>query len=157
LCYGIRIIEREKKKRKTTDGREKSKINRKREREGRNKKKRERNEDVNKEVKTLQDLLASANIKPNQETSAGNVEKGSFGIFIAKIENEKPIFDWEKDLGGEDKLKKILNIFFFGNLAKVLNIRNPWDDEFKEEMGKFTVDMSEVEKEKESEDLLGNV
>ncbi|MBD5589179.1 hypothetical protein [Clostridium botulinum] len=118
------------------------------------KKKREKGDDVNKELKTLQDLLGSANIKPNQETSAENIEKGSFGVFIKKIEDEEPIPDWEKDLGKEDKIKKYIRIFYFGNLAKALGIPNPWIDEFEKEMKEFTVDKSEVEK--DEEDLLGD-
>lgn len=121
------------------------------------KRKREKGEDVNKELKTLQDLLASANIKPNQETSANNIEKGSLGMFIKKIEEEEPIPRWEEDLGKEDKIKQYILTFFFGNLAKVLNIKNPWQEEFENEMKQYTVDNTVIAEEDKNEDLLGDI
>lgn len=107
-----------------------------------------------KAMKILSLLSGDSNIKPVQETSAGNVSKGGFDVFIKHIEDEEPILDWEKDFGHVNKLKSMLNVFFFGNLARALNIKNPWQSEFDEEIKKYTVEDTEVEEEKNQVDFL---
>ncbi|MBY6838828.1 hypothetical protein [Clostridium botulinum] len=108
-----------------------------------------------KAMKILSMLSGDSNIKPVQESSSDRVQKGGFDAFIKHIEDDEPIFDWEKDLGHKDDVKSLLNIFFFGHLAKVLNIVNPFKTEYDEEMKSYTVDLNEVEDEKNQIDFLG--
>lgn len=108
-----------------------------------------------KAMKILSMLSGDSNIKPVQESSSDRTTKGGWDSFIKHIEDDEPIFDWEKDLGHKDSIKNLLNIYFFGNLAKVLNIVNPWKDEFDEEMKNYTVEIEEAEEEKNQVDFLG--
>lgn len=107
-----------------------------------------------KSMKILSMLSGDSNIKPVQESSSDRVQKGGYDAFIKHIEDDEPIFDWEKDLGHKDVIKNLLNIFFFGHLAKVLNIPNPFADEYDEEMKSYTVGLDEVEEEKNQVDFL---
>lgn len=107
-----------------------------------------------KAMKILSMLSGDSNIKPVQESSSDRVQKGGFDTFIKHIEDDEPIFDWEKDLGHRDIIKNLLNIFFFGHLAKVLNIPNPFADEYDEEMKSYTVGLDEIEEEKNQIDFL---
>lgn len=107
-----------------------------------------------KSIKILSMLSGDSNIKPVQESSSDRVQKGGYDAFIKHIEDDEPIFDWEKDLGHKDVIKNLLNIFFFGHLAKVLNIQNPFADEYDEEMKSYTVGLHEVEEEKNQTDFL---
>lgn len=110
-----------------------------------------------KAMKILSMLSGDSNIKPVQENSTEKITKGGFDVFVKHIEEDEPILDWEKDLGNLDKLKHYLNIFFFGNIAKALGIKNPWQDEFDEEMAEYTVEMTEVEEDNNSQvDFLGD-
>lgn len=108
-------------------------------------------------MKVLSTLSGDSNIKPNQETSIGNQTKGGFDIFIKNIEDNEPILDWEEDLGNIDKLKSMLSVFFFGHFAKVLNINNPHQAEYDEEMRKYTVEEEHEEEDSEPVDFLGDI
>lgn len=110
-----------------------------------------------KSMKILSMIAGDGNIKPVQETNSGSVGKGGFDVFIKNIEDNEPVLDWEKDLGNENKLKQLLSIFFFGNLAKSLNINNPFKKEFETEMKAYTVEEAEVEEEKNQVDFLDGV
>jgi hypothetical protein len=110
-----------------------------------------------KSMKILSMLSGDSNIKPNQETSVGNLTKGGYDVFLKHIEDDEPILDWEKDLGHIDKLKSMLNIFFFGHFAKVLNIANPWKSKYDEEMKQYTVEDEDLEEDKTQVDFLGEL
>lgn len=110
-----------------------------------------------KAMKILSMLSGDSNIKPNQESSVGNLTKGGYDVFIKHIEDDEPILDWEKDLGNIDRLKSMLNIYFFGHLSKALNIINPWKSNYDEEMKKYTVqNINDEEDNTQSIDLLGD-
>lgn len=107
-----------------------------------------------KAMKILSMLSGDSNIKPNQETSVGNLSKGGYDVFLKHIEDDEPILDWEKDLGNIDRLKSMLNVFFFGHLSKALNIINPWKSEYDDELKKYSVEDAEVEEDKTQVDFL---
>jgi len=109
-----------------------------------------------KSMKILSSISGDSNIKPVQESSSDRVQKGGFDVFVKHIENDEPILDWEKDLGHIDVIKNLLNIFFFGHLSKALSIPNPFADKYDEEMRSYTVDVAEVEEEKNQVDFLGD-
>lgn len=110
-----------------------------------------------KAMNILSMLSTDSNIKPSQKSkTAETIEKGAWGVFINRIEDKEPIYDWEKDLGKINYLKFYIKTFFFGNLAKALNIRNPWQKEFDEEMKKHTVELSEIEDDDVQDFLGGN-
>jgi hypothetical protein len=109
-----------------------------------------------KAMKILSMLSGDSNIKSNQESSVGNLTKGGYDVFIKHIEDDEPILDWEKELGNIDRLKSMLNIYFFGHLSKALNIINPWKSDYDEEMKKYTVQNFNEEEDTQSIDLLGD-
>lgn len=102
-------------------------------------KKRKAGDSVDKELKTLQDLLGSANIKPVQESAASSSEQLTFGTLIKKFENEKPIPEPLPEWMDADWIKKYVNVWFFGNLCRMMGKENPYQDEYDEEMAKYTV------------------
>lgn len=101
--------------------------------------KRQRGSDVSKELKTLQDLLGSANVKPAQENASMSSEQVTFGTLIKKYENEKPIPEPLPSWMDSDWIKKYVTVHFFGNLCKMMGKPNPYIDEYKKEMDKYTV------------------
>ncbi|GLO66145.1 hypothetical protein [Oceanobacillus kimchii] len=103
------------------------------------KKKREKNEPVDKELKTFQELLGSANIKPSQETGANSAEQATFGTLIKKYENEKPIPEPDESWKDVDGIKKYTSVWFLGHLCKMLGIKNEYSDMYDEEVKKYTV------------------
>ena len=102
--------------------------------------KREGRESADKNLKNLQDLLGSANIKPVQETGANATDQATFGTLIKKWENEKPIPDplpeWK-----EKDIFQYMKVWFLGHLSKMIGLNNPFAKEYEEEVNKNTVDV----------------
>ncbi|MGG2091253.1 hypothetical protein AB1283_00620 [Bacillus sp. S13(2024)] len=97
-------------------------------------------EKVDQQLKTLQDLLGSSNLKPVQETGANAVEQESFGTLIKKYENERPIPEPDEKWKDVDKIGKYVRVFFLGHLSRMLGIKNDYEDEYWEEINKYTVE-----------------
>ena len=106
-------------------------------------KKRQAGLSVDKELKTLQDLLGSANIKPAQENASMASEQVTFGTLIKKYENEKPIPEPLPEWMTENWIKKYVVVWFFGSLCKMMGKPNPFKDDYDEEINKYTVKTDE--------------
>lgn len=109
--------------------------------------KRKDGKDVSKEVKTLQDLLGSANIKPAQENASMASEQVTFGTLIKKYENEQPVPEPLPEWMTADWIRKYVVVWFFGNLCRMMGKVNPFQDEYEKEMDNYTVkvDVDEYE------------
>lgn len=103
------------------------------------KKKRENGTSVDKELKTLQDLLGSANIKPVQESNALASEQVTFGTLIKKYENEKPIPEPLGEWKDADWIKKYVLTWFLGHFSKMTGAKNEYSKMYDEEIEKYTV------------------
>lgn len=105
---------------------------------------RENNQDVDKQIKTLNDLMGSANLKPSQETGNQSVEQETFGTLIRKWEDTRPIQDdteWRK----HDDIGKYLKTWFTGHLMRMFNIENKDEKDYYNEINKYTVSSEDVE------------
>lgn len=104
-------------------------------------KKRAVNEKVDAQLKTLQDLLGSSNLKPVQETGANAVDQESFGTLIKKWENERPIPEPDESWKDVDGIGKYVRTFFLGHLARLFGKEgdNPFRDEYEQVIGEHTV------------------
>lgn len=96
-------------------------------------------EKVDQQLKTFQDLLGSSNLKPVQETGANAVEQESFGTLIKKFEREKPIPEPDPIWKDVDGIAKYIRTFFFGHMAKAIGAENKFQDEYENELKKYTV------------------
>lgn len=101
--------------------------------------KRQQGLSVDKEIKTLQDLLGSANIKPTQENAAMANEQVTMGTLIKKFENERPIPNPLQEWLENDLIGKYIRTWFLGCLARMMGKKNPFQEEFDEEIAKYTV------------------
>lgn len=108
-------------------------------------KRRANGEKVDQQLKTLQDLLGSSNLKPVQETGANAVEQESFGTLIKKFEKEKPIPEPDSAWKDVDGIGKYIRTFFFGHMAKAIGAENKFQNEYEEELSKFTVNQEDGE------------
>lgn len=101
---------------------------------------RSQNQPTDKLLKTYQDLLGSANLKPMQESGANALEQESFGTLILKYEKEKPIPKPNPKWKDVDSIKKYMTAFFTGHLMKMLGKENPEVSKvYNEEFDKLTV------------------
>ena len=105
------------------------------------------NKAVEKNVRALDVLLGSANLKPVQRSdgAGGNDSLTPFGVWIKKIENERPIPEPEEQFKDVDGIAKYISVWFLGHLSKVLNISNRYSNLYEDEIAKLTVERPEYE------------
>lgn len=108
-------------------------------------KRRASGEKVDQQLKTLQDLLGSSNLKPVQETGANAVEQETFGTLIKKFENERPIPEPDEQWKDVDGIGKYLRVWFLGHLARMMGVDNPYKNEYDEEIKKYKIELDEEE------------
>ena len=82
---------------------------------------------------------------PTNKIEREDANRGTYGTFIRMIENERPVFDAEKDLGMIDVVKKCIQVFFLGHLAEVLGIKNPVKLQYDSVMEDNGVDITTYE------------
>lgn len=104
--------------------------------------KRQRREDASKNLKNLQDIMGSANIKPAQYDES-QMGKDTFGTLIKKWENEKPIPEPLDEWKDKNYIEKYVRTWFFGHLARMIGAANPFKDEYDEIIQENTVDFQE--------------
>lgn len=103
------------------------------------KKLRESGNSADRELKTLQDLLGTANVKPSQETGADATEHATFGTLIKKFEEEEPIPEPDPEWKDVNGIKKYINVWFLGHLSKMMGINNETSKQYEEELSKHGV------------------
>ena len=98
-----------------------------------------------KTLKALQTACEACSINPKNKIEREDANRGTYGTFIRMIENERPVFDAEKDLGMIDVVKKCIQVFFLGHLAEVLGIKNPVKLQYDSVMEDNGVDITTYE------------
>ncbi len=107
--------------------------------------------------KTLQDLMGSLQVKPNQDNSNALTEAKTFGQLIAKWENEKPIPEPEDEFKDIDKMGLWVDVFFKGHLAKMMNFKNAFSTLYDNFISKYTVKKPTVDEEGVSEEIFNKL
>lgn len=101
-------------------------------------------------TKTLQDLLATANLQPKQTKDNTLAEQNTFGTLIRKWENEKPIPEPDPEWKDVDGIAKYITVYFLGHLCKMMGIKNSYSRMYETEMEKYKVDKPEYEDDDEA-------
>ena len=93
--------------------------------------------------KTLQDLMSSSSIKPNQSNSSALIDSKSFGELIGIWENEldggNPIPEPDDDFKDVDHIGQYIDVFFKGHLSKMMGLKNAFSSLYEKFMSKYTV------------------
>lgn len=102
----------------------------------------------------LQNLMGSAQIKPNQTNDNALAETNTFGTLIQKQEEEEPIPEPSPEWQDVDGIGKYFRVQVLGSLLNMFHLKNPYQDEFDEEMEKYTAHKPEMQSEdSEDEDI----
>lgn len=94
---------------------------------------------VNEALKTFQDLLGTANLKPSQNNDNALAEQNTFGTLIKKWETEKPIAEPAEEWKDVDGMKDLIDTYFLGHLCNLVHIKNDHSQRYKDEIAKYTV------------------
>lgn len=111
--------------------------------------------------KTLQDLMGSLQVKPNQSNSNALTEAKTFGQLIGRWEDEydggKPIPEPDEEFTDVDKIGLYIDVFFKGHLAKMVEIKNAFSRLYDSFMAKYTVTKPQYNEDTDSEELFDQI
>ena len=113
--------------------------------------------DTDKLDKTLQDLMSSNSIKPNQSTANALTEAKTFGQLIQKWEENKPVPEPEEDFKDVDKIGLYIDVFFKGHLSKMMGLKNAFSSLYERFMSKYTVKKPQYNEDTDSEELFEQI
>ena len=104
--------------------------------------------------KTYQELLATGNLQPRQNSNDTLSDAQTLGTLIAKWETERPLPDIDPELEDVDKIGKYIDVFFRGHMAKLLGLKNTLSHLYQRFMDKYTVKRPEYDGDEDSEALF---
>ena len=102
----------------------------------------EQDANTSRELKDLQDLMASASLKPVQNKNIAT-EENTLGNWIKRFENERPVPAPDPEFADVDGIWKKIRIWFLGHFSKIYNYENEYSREYEQEMSKYRVDTKE--------------
>lgn len=124
-------------------------------------KKQKAGKDTKDDLKTLQDLMTSLQIKPSQTNSNALTEAKTFGQLIEKWEDEwdggRPIPEPDEDFKDVDKIGALIDTFFKGHLAKMMGLKNGFSHLYDKFISKYTVTKPEYDEDTDSEVIFEQI
>ena len=108
--------------------------------------------DTDKLVKSLNEAMAASNLQPRQNVSNSSSDTLTFGQLIEKWEAEESI-EPDPEFEDVDGIKKYINVFFKGHLAKMMGLKNAYSQEYDEYMEQYTVTKPTYDEDEESSDI----
>ena len=109
--------------------------------------------DTDKLIKSLNDLMAAANLQPKQNVGNASTDSLTFGQLIEKWEKEKPIPEPDPEFKDVDGIGQYIRIWFSGWLAKAVGLKNAYSDDFDDYMKQYTVTKPQYIDEENSEGI----
>ena len=106
--------------------------------------------DIAKAIKSFQDLLDSADLKPKQNKENTFSDEQTFGTLIKKWENEDPIPEPDPEWKDVDGIVRYIHIYFLGHLCRMMGIENSYSKMYDEEMDRYRVEKPEYEEDSEA-------
>jgi hypothetical protein len=116
--------------------------------------------DTEKLDRSLNELLAAANLQPRQNVGNAAMDSLSFGQMIEKWEEEEPVYAPDPEFADVDGIGKYIRVWFKGHLARALGLDNGYSKEYDEYIKQYTVTKPDYEEDGKSEaiyqTLFGN-
>lgn len=107
--------------------------------------------------KSLNELMAAANLQPKQNVANSANDTLTFGQMIEKWEAEKPIPEPSPEFRDVDGIKKYISVWFKGALCSALGIGNTYSQEYEDEVKKYTVEKPTEREDDVSGDIYSTI
>jgi hypothetical protein len=114
-------------------------------------------EDTKDLIKSLQDLMGSLNIRPNQKDAKGIADAKSLGQMIEMWEEHDPIPEPDDDFKDVDRIGFLIDVFFKGHLAKMMGLKGAFSAMYEKFMDKYTVKKQVYKDGKTSEEMFEQI
>ena len=108
-------------------------------------------------MKTYLDLTAALNVQPRQSNSDSFANGKSFGEMIRMFEEHDPTeLEGDPAFDDYDGIRRYINVWYKNASAEGLGVPLELDDEYKDEIQKYTVEKPEYEEDEET-DLIDKI
>lgn len=106
---------------------------------------------------TFQQLMASANITPKQNSLDAFSNAQTFGTLIQKFEEEDPIPEPDPEVSDVDGFGLYIDTFYRGHIAKLFKLKNAFSGLYDKLMSKYTVKKPHYDEDSDEEALFDQV
>lgn len=100
---------------------------------------------ADKQIGMLDKLISSMNLKPGQKSDDSGFDKTPYGVWVDRLEHERPVPDPDPELDDVDGIVKKISIWFLGHAAKMLGIKNMYSKLYEEKMQEFRMERDDLE------------
>lgn len=107
--------------------------------------------DATKDVKTYQELLKTAALRPIDAKAAEDNDKNTYGTWIKKVEDSMPIDDPLPQYLDVDGIAKYVKALFTAPMAASIGVKNPFPKEYEEVMTSLSIDAHEEDRGEDSD------
>lgn len=104
---------------------------------------------VNEAMEAKQKAIQRQGISPIQRNDSTFTEQQTFGTWIEKFENTRPIPQPDPEWEDVDGIKHFILVYFIGHICKMFGLQNRYSEVYEREMSRYRV---EHEEEEENED-----
>lgn len=104
---------------------------------------------IDKSQAVLSQLIGNAMLKPTKKAddTDSSLEKTPFGVWIKRWEDKRPVPEPDPELKDVDGIIRYIQIWFFGHLARMLNIENAYSKLYDKEIERLRVDHPDLDDE----------
>jgi hypothetical protein len=102
---------------------------------------------ADKQIGMLNKLLDSIGLNAGQRESDAALEKTPFGVWIDRLEHERPVADPDPELSDVDGIIQKISIWFLGHAAKMLGIKNMYSKLYEDKMKEFVIEGTDLDEE----------
>lgn len=95
--------------------------------------------DTEKLDKSLNELLAAANLQPRQNVGNASTDSLTFGQLIERWEESYPVPEPSEEFKDVDGISKFIRVWFKGALSRALNLDNGYSKEYDDYIEEYTV------------------
>ena len=102
---------------------------------------------ADKQIGMLNKLLDSIGLNAGQRESDAALEKTPFGVWIDRLEHERPVADPDPELKDVDGIVQKISIWFLGHAARMLGIKNMYSQMYEDKMKEFVIEGTDLDEE----------
>lgn len=108
-------------------------------------------------INTLDKLISSMNLKPGQRGDEAGFEKTPYGVWIDRLEHDKPVPDVDPELSDVDGIIQKISIWFYGHASKMLGIKNMFCKLYEDKMNEYRIERAETDEDDDDEELFNRI
>lgn len=102
-----------------------------------------------KQIGMLDKLISSMNLKPGQKGDDAGFEKTPYGVWVDRLEHERPVKDPDPELSDVDGITEKISTWYYGHASKMLGIKNLFCKLYEDKMKEFSIERGELDEDED--------